>query len=169
MNTAATATTTLGATKATSNPTYHGEAGSPKGQDQESSRILLLCLRGIVAFLLGASRRTLERILLAYLHSTVNPPLRSLIAILTATVRGAGGDVPTGASPAEAEKEGRALSDKEGAVTYQAGGARMNSKKVSWTYMRGAFSRLYLFVPWQTYRTRGRNSAVCCLQVSPSP
>jgi hypothetical protein len=145
MNTAATATTP-GATKATSNPTYYGEAGSPKGQGQESSRILFLCLRGIVAFLWAASLRTLEKMLFAYLQSTVNPTLRSLIAILTATARGGGGVVPTSASAAEAEEKSRALRDKEGAVTYQASGACVNSKKGSWTYMRGAFSRLYPFV-----------------------
>ena len=147
MNTAATAATaTLGTTKATSNPAYYGGAGSAKGQGQESSRVLFLCLRGVVAFLLAASRRTLERILLAYLQSTVNPALRYLSAVLTATLRGGGRGFATSASVAEAEEESRALNDKEGAVTYQPGGACVNSKKVSWTYMRGAFSHLYPFV-----------------------
>jgi hypothetical protein len=154
MNTAAAAITTAtpGATKVIPNPIYYTRphpvdysgAGSPKGQ--ESSRALLFCLRGIVAFFWAASRRTLERMLLAYLQSTlaVNPTLRSLIANFTATVTTRGGDgVPTCASAVEAAVEARALDGKEGAVTYQAGGACVNSKKVSWTYMRGAFLRLY--------------------------
>ena len=154
MNTAAITTATPGATKATPSPTYYTHphpidysgASSPKGQ--ESSHVLLLCLRGIVAFFWAASRRTLERMFLAYLQSTVNPTLRSLIAHLTAAAHGAGGGggVPTCASAAaeETATEARVLNDKEGAVTYQAGGACMNSKKVSWTYMRGASSR---FIP----------------------
>jgi len=152
MNTASTTIATPGATKATPNPTYYTHlhpiersgTGSPKGQ--ESLRVLLLCLRGIVAFFWAASRRTLERMFLAYLQSTVNPTLRFLFANLTTTARGGGGGVvPTCASATEgaAADEARALNDKEGAVTYQAGGACVNSKKVSWTYMRGAFSRLY--------------------------
>jgi len=157
MNTAATTTATPGATKAVPNPTccahahaidYSG-AGSPKGQD--SSRVLLLCLRGIAAFCWAASRRTLERILLAYLQSTVNPALRSLITNFTATVRsGGGGGVPTCAFVAEAAVE-EARNEPEGAVTYQAGGACMNSKKVSWTYMRGAFSPFYPLVPGRLF------------------
>jgi hypothetical protein len=139
MNTAAATITTAtpGATKATPNPAYSG-AGSPKGQ--ESSRVLLLCLRGIAAFCWAASRRTLERMLLAYLQSTVNATLlRSLIANLTAIVRGGGG-VPTCTSKAEELEARRALDDKEGAGAVTGGGesACVNSKKVSWTYMRGA-------------------------------
>lgn len=138
MNTAATTSATPGATKATPNPTCYTQphpidrsgAGTPKGQD--SSHVLLLCLRGIIAFFWAASRRTLERILLAYLQSAVSPTVRALIANLTATVRG--GDVSTCASAAE---EAGALNDKQGVVTYQAGSACANPKKVSWTYMRG--------------------------------
>jgi hypothetical protein len=140
MNTVATATVTQGATKAVPNPTYSG-AGSAKGQ--ESSRVLLICLRAIAAFCWAASRRTLERMLLAYLQSTVNPTLRSLIAKVTAIARG-GGDVPTFATAAE-DSEAPDLNDKggAGAVTNQASGASVNSKKVSWTYMRGAFFASY--------------------------
>jgi hypothetical protein len=150
MYTTAIATATPGATKATPNPTYYTHthpiersgASSPKGHGQESSHVLLLCLRGIVAFFWAASRRTLERMFLAYLQSTINPTLRFLIANLTAITRrgSGGGGVRTCASAAA---EAQALNDKEGAVTYQAGGACVNSKKVSWTYMRGGFSRLY--------------------------
>jgi hypothetical protein len=147
MNTAATTTATPGAIKATLNPTCYTRAhsvdlsgagtGTPKGQ--ESSHVLLLCLRGIAAFCWAVSRRTLERILLAYLQSAVNPTLRSLIANLIAIARGGGG-VPTSASAAEgAAEEARALNDKEVSVIYQAGGACVNSKKVSWNYMRGPF------------------------------
>ena len=146
MNTAATTAATPGATKATPNPTcfthpvdYSG-AGSPKPDagGQELPRVLLLCLRGIAAFCWAASRRTLERILVAYFQSAVNPTFRSLIANLTAIARG-GGATRTCASAAE---EIPALNDKEGAVTYRAGSACVNSKKVSWTYMRGGFLRL---------------------------
>ena len=149
MNTAAATITTAtpGATKGTPNPTYSG-AGSPKGQ--ESSRVLLLCLRGIAAFCWAASRRVLERMLLAYLQSTVNPTLlRSLVANLTALVRGAG-VVPTCASEVE-ELEARALDDKEGAgagaVTGGGESACVNSKKVSWNYMRGAAFPCLSIVP----------------------
>jgi len=78
--------------------------------------------------------------LLTYLQSTINPTLRSFIANLTTTVRG-GDSVPTCAYAVE---DARAFSDNEGggAVTYQAAGACVNSKKVPWTYMRGAFSHL---------------------------
>lgn len=149
MNTAATTTATPGAIKATLNPTYYTRAhsinlsgagtGTPKGQ--ESSHVLLLCLRGIAAFSWAASRRTLERMLLAYLQSAVNPTLRSLIASLTAIARGGG--VPTGASATEvAAEEARDLNDKEVSVIYQAGDACVNTKKVPWNYMRGTFSCL---------------------------
>jgi hypothetical protein len=172
MNTAATTTANPGVTKATPNPTCYTHthpidfsgAGAPKGQ--ESSHVLLLCLRGIVAFFWAASRRTLERMFFAYLESTVNPTLRSLIANLTNSARGGGG-VPTCASAAvAAAEEARALNDKEGAVTYQAGAACVNSKKVSWTYMRGAFSRLYPLFRDRLIERGGemRLSAVCrCL------
>jgi hypothetical protein len=88
--------------------------------------------------------------LLAFLQSTVDPTLRSLIANLTAIARG-GDSVPTCASAAKAaEEEARVFNDNEGAgagaVTYQASGACVNSKKVPWTYMRGAFSHLSCFV-----------------------
>ena len=136
MNTAATTTATPGVTKSGPDPIDCSGAGSPKGQ--ESSHVLLLCLRGIAAFCWASLRRTLERMFLAYLQSTVNPTFLSLIANLTATARGGSG-VPTCASAGE---ESRALNDNEGVATYQAGGACLNSKKVSWTYMRGAFSRL---------------------------
>ncbi|KAF8498500.1 hypothetical protein F5888DRAFT_1633775 [Russula emetica] len=165
MNTAATTTATPGATKAIPNPTYHTDAhpidlsGAGFSKGQESSRVLLLCLHGIAAFCWAASRRTLERILLAYLQSAVNLTLRSLIANLTAIVRGGGSgssssSVPTCVSATEVEEEARALNDKEGAVTYQAGGACVNSKKVSWTYMRGV--SLALSELCQDCRYRGR-------------
>lgn len=153
-NTAATTSTPCATTKATPNPTsgYSG-AGSPKGQDSVSSRILLLCLRGIAAFFWAVSRRILERMLLAYIQSTVNPTLlRSLITNLIAIVRGASGvRLPTCAtSKAEAEElEARQDfdDDKEGGVdaVTESGGACVNLKKVSWTYMRGAvFYLLFL-------------------------
>jgi hypothetical protein len=174
MYTTAIATATPGATKATPNPTYYththpierGGASSPKGHGQESSHVLLLCLRGIVAFFWAASRRTLERMFLAYLQSTINPTLRFLIANLTAITRrgGGGGGVRTCASAVE---EAQALNDKEGAVTYQAGGACVNSKKVSWTYMRGAFSRLYPLFNDRLIERGGENAAICrCLPCS---
>jgi hypothetical protein len=150
-NTAATTSTPCATTKATPNPTsgYSG-AGSPKGQDSVSSRILLLCLRGIAAFFWAVSRRILERMLLAYLQSTVNPTLlRSLIANLIAIARGASGVrlSTCAASKAEAEKlEARQDfdDDKEGGVDAVTGGACVNLKKVSWTYMRGAVFYLLL-------------------------
>jgi hypothetical protein len=103
--------------------------------------------------------------LLAYLQSTINPTLRSLIANFTATVTARGSDgVPTCASAAEeAAEEARALNDKEGVVAYQASGACVNSKKVSWTYMRGAFSRLC------RDRLIERGAKCGCPQVFPSP
>ena len=161
MNTAATTATpestntTLNSTCYTHPVDYSG-AGSPS--NQESSHFLLLCLQGIAAFCLAASRRTIERIVLAYLQSTVNPTLCSLVAYLTATARG-GRDVSTGAfASAEAAEEAQTLNDNESAV-YQSGGARVNSKKVSWTYMRGAFS--------DGLTERGANCG--CVQAFPSP
>lgn len=122
MNTATTTTATPGAIKATLNPTCYARAhsidlseagtGTPKGQ--ESLHVLLLCLRGITTFCWAASRRILERMLLAYLQSAVNPILRSLIANLTA-ITCSGGSVPTGASAAE---EAWALNGKEASVIW---------------------------------------------------
>ena len=121
MNTAATTTATPGAIKATLNPTCYArahsidlsEAGTGTLKGQESSHVLLLCLHGITTFCWAASRRILERMLLAYLQSAVNPILRSLIADLTAIARGGG--VPTGTSAA---KEARALNGKEASVIW---------------------------------------------------
>ena len=143
MNTAATTTATPGPTKAAPNPACSG-AGSPKGQ--ESSRILLLCLRAIAAFFWAASRRTLERMVLAYFHSTVDPTLRSLIANLTAIARGGRGGVPTCTLKVEEEaaEETRGLNDKRAGAVKD--GACVNSKKVSWTYMRGPFFAFDLFL-----------------------
>lgn len=148
MNTTATTTATPGAIRATPNPISYTQphpiddtsgAGSPKSPD--SSRVLLFCLRGIVVFFWAVSRRTVERMLLSYLQSTASTTLRTLITNLTAFARGDGSGSVQRRAPAG--EEARALNDREGAVTYQAGSACVNSKKVSWTYMRGAFSRLY--------------------------
>lgn len=144
MNTAATTTATPEATNTTPNSTCYTHpvdySGASSTNDQESSRFLLLCLRGIAAFCLAASRRTIERIVLAYLQSTVNPTLCSLIAYLTATARGGRGVSTSASASAEAVEEAQTLNDNESAVAYRAGGARVNSKKVSWNYMRGTFS-----------------------------
>jgi len=146
MNTAVTTTATPGSTNATPIPTCYtypvdrrSGAGSEKGG--ESLRVLLLCLHGIAAFCWAASRRALERTLLAYLQSTVNPAWRSFIASLTGATASQG--VSTCPTPTH---EAQALHDDTGdTVTHQAGGACANSKTVSWTYMRGA---------WQCTRRR---------------
>jgi hypothetical protein len=169
MNTAAATAATPGAIKATPNPTCYTRAhpidlsgaGTLNFKDQEPSHVLLLYyLRGIAAFCWAASRRTLERMLLTYLLSAVNPTLRSLIANLTAIARGGGGGVPTSASAEEAAEEAQALNDKEVSVICQAGGACVNSKKVSWNYMRGAFSRAFIRCSVIDLLNEGRNAVV---------
>lgn len=101
-------------------------AGSAAAKEEGSRVLLLLCLRGIATFCWAASRRTLERMLLAYLQSAVNPTWHSLIASITAGPRGA-------PSPED-------LRDKEGGVVARqaAGGACASPKKVFWSYLRGA-------------------------------
>jgi hypothetical protein len=139
--TAAAATTTTGATKTTPIPacSYYIPTPTPTpieysagaGSAKEESRLLLICLRGIAAFCWAASRRTLERMLLAYLQSAVNPTWHSLIASLTAAAS------PRGVTSAD---EAQALRDKEGAVVarHAAGGACASPKRVFWSYLRGA-------------------------------
>ena len=90
----ATATTSAGATKeADPVPTCYiapatereSGAGSANANAKGSRAVLLFCLRGIAAFCWAASRRTLERMLLAYIQSSVDPAmLRSLLAGLIA-------------------------------------------------------------------------------------
>ena len=127
-------------TKVTPIPTCYTQAPPPiecssssgAGSAKETRRILLLCLRGIAAFCWAASRRTLERMLLAYLQSVVdNSSWRSIFANLTGP---RGVPAPTCADAA-ADKE-RALRDKEGGGAE--GGACANQKKVFWSYLRGA-------------------------------
>jgi hypothetical protein len=145
MNTATT-TITPGATKTTPNPACYthavdySETGSAKGQ--EPFRVLHFCLRGIVAFCWAALRRTLERMLFNYLRSTTHLAWCSLIASITAA--GSRGGDPTGVSEAAPADGPLALYDKEGAVAHQAGGPCSNSKKVSWSYLRGVYTRLFV-------------------------
>ena len=143
-------TTTAGATmttttKATPIPTCYTQTPSPPhiecsssssgaGSAKESRRILLLCLRGIAAFCWAASRRTLERMLLAYLQSVIdNSSWRSLFTGLTGS--GSRGVPTLACADALAADEARAFRDKEGGGA--GGGACVNQKKVFWSYLRG--------------------------------
>jgi hypothetical protein len=152
----ATATSTAGPTTGTTKaaslvvPTCY--ISSPTGCDSgagsasatwkewRTSTILLFCLRGIAAFCWAASRRTLERMLLAYLQSSVDPTiLRSLIAgLITAGPRGASAPVPTGEAWTVRGKEGGAVAVAHRAVGAGAGGGCATPRKVSWSYLRGA-------------------------------
>jgi len=139
MNTASPTPTTPCATKATPIPACYyyppptppiecsSGAGSANSKGSESRVFLLLCLRGIAAFCWAASRRTLERMLLAYLQSAVNPTWHSLIAGLTAAAA-----APARASSAPDDAQVQVLGDKEG------GGVVASPKKVFWSYLRGA-------------------------------
>jgi hypothetical protein len=134
-------TTTAGlttTTKVTPIPTCYTPATPPiecsiggvgSAKEHESRRVLLLCLRGIAAFCWAASRRTLERMILAYLQSAVanvNPTWPSLFASLTA---------PRGVPTCD-DNEAKVLRNKEGGT---GGAACANQKKVFWSYLRGAF------------------------------
>jgi hypothetical protein len=73
---------------------------SGAGSTEEESRVLLLCLRGIAAFCLAASRRSLGRVLLVYFQSAANPTWHSvLIASLTGASGPRGVTVPTCEAP----------------------------------------------------------------------
>ena len=146
---------TTGATKAAS-PVTTCYIPSPTGCDSgagsasatwkewRTSTILLFCLRGIAAFCWAASRRTLERMLLAYLQSSVDPTvLRSLIAgLITVGPRGAPAPVPTGEARTVRGKEGGAVAVAHRAVGAGAGGGCATPRKVSWSYLRGAYTSL---------------------------
>ena len=147
MNTAAAAATiTPGATKTTPNPACYthpvGYSGAGSAKGQEPSHVLHFCLRGIAAFCWAALRRTLERMLFDYLRLTANLAWCSLIASLTAA--GSRGGEPTSVSEAAAAAGPLVLCDKEGAIAHQADGPCSNSKKMSWSYLRGVYTRLFV-------------------------
>ena len=140
----ATPTSSAGATKAaTPVPTCYIappiEPDSGAGSANAKGRtVILFCLRGIAAFCWAASRRTLERMLFAYIQSSIDPTiLRSLIAGLVAV----GSQGAPALAPAD---DVRVLRGKEGgAVAHRAGagaGACESPKKMSWSYLRGAYS-----------------------------
>ena len=116
-------------------------SASATWKEWRTSTILLFCLRGIAAFCWAASRRTLERMLLAYLQSSVDPTiLRSLIAgLITAGPRGASAPAPAG--DGDGGRAVRGNLKEGGAVAHRAaGGACASPKKVSWSYLRGAYT-----------------------------
>jgi hypothetical protein len=144
----ATPTSSAGATKgATPIPTCYiappieRDSGAGSANAKGSRAVLLFCLRGIAAFCWAASRRTLEKMLFAYIQSSVDPTvLRSLIAGLVAV----GAQGASALAPAD---DARVLRGKEGGagvVAHRAGagaaGACESPKKVSWSYLRGAYS-----------------------------
>jgi len=145
-NTTVTGTTTTEATPIpafyTSSPPATGSSAASSVEGTES-RVFFLCLRAVVAFCWAASRRTLEKMLFAYLQSTVNPILRSLLAGFR---RGAAA-TSHGAAPARASAQAAAAvvtedSETQGTPLQQAA----SSKKVSWSYMRGAYYLLCLLL-----------------------
>ena len=140
----ATATTSAGATKeADPVPTCYiapaterdSGAGSANANAKGSRAVLLFCLRGIAAFCWAASRRTLERMLLAYIQSSVDPTmLRSLLTGLIAV----GSQGAPALAPADKARDFRGK--EGGAVARYTGGACATPKKVSWNYLRGAYT-----------------------------
>ena len=148
-NTAAAATTAR-ATQATPTPTTCGSyppgaaganCSSSKAQDGATSSatgeprvFLLLCLRGIAAFVWAASRSTLQRMLLAYLQSVlVSPTWRPLLAAVPRRLL--------------VVSRGVALRARD-TVTVAHRAANPNGKKVSWSYLRGTYDSKFSFFFW---------------------
>jgi hypothetical protein len=111
-----------------------------------SSRVvLLLCLRALAAFVWAASRSTLQRMLLAYLQSAVVAPTwRSFLASAAPRFRVAAAALrAVPAVPVHDDGDGgplhahRVRGTGTGAVAHRV--ANSNAKRVSWSYLRGAY------------------------------
>lgn len=115
--------------------------GSGASSTNNQSRVLAF-LRALAAFCWAASRGALGKMFLAYLQSTVNPTWRSLVASLGV---GVGSTAPGGGIPVVVDVDDddddaqgrRPLADAH--HTDAGASAAANSKKVSWSYLRGAY------------------------------
>src|ERR1700730_17568304 len=67
-------------------PPSDTQGGTSASNGDGEPRILLICLRGIAAFIWAASRSALQRMLIAYLQSTVSPTWHSFVATAATTV-----------------------------------------------------------------------------------
>ena len=159
-NTAVT-TTPVRTTQATPTPTTCGSSYPPgatgancssRAQDDATgeSRVLLLCLRSIAAFVWAASRSTLQRMLLAYLQSAlISPAWRSLLAAvprrLLVVSRG-------GVLALQDEDDGGVALRARDAVTVAHRATSPNGKKVSWSYLRGTYDSIFFFFLVQVAR-----------------
>ena len=142
-NTAAAATTAR-ATQATPTPATCGsyppgvtaancnsraQDGATSSATGEPRVLLLLCLRSIAAFVWAASRSTLQRMLLAYLQSVLDSPTwRSLLAAVPRRLL--------------VVSRGAALRARD-TVTVAHRAANPNGRKVSWSYLRGTYARIF--------------------------
>ena len=115
------------------NCSSRAQDGTTSTATGESRELLLLCLRGIAAFVWAASRSALQRMLLAYLQSVlVSPTWRSLLAA-----------VPRGVLPAVSRGVAlRTWDTNTDTVAHRAPvNSNSNGKRASWSYLRGTYDR----------------------------
>jgi hypothetical protein len=115
-------------------------ASSSSGDDDGAQRMLLICLRGIVAFVWAASRSALQRMLIAYIQSTVSvsPTWHSFVATATTTAATAVRAGVPWLYVVETQPQG---TGGTAVVAHRAVSSHV--KKASWSYLRGTHGYTY--------------------------
>jgi len=158
-----------GTTCASAGPTGTTIGGGGGGDDDDEPRILLICLRGIVAFVWAASRSALQKMLIAYLQSTVSPTWHSFIATATTTTATA---VRAGAPwlhvvdtqpPLQAHHASQGTLAGTAVVAHRAV-SLSRARKASWSYLRGTHDTLTH--PYFKSSDEGGGGVVSCPRVT---